>query len=92
MDEARIIEFLERLGSAVSSGDIQAIADCWDVPALVLADQGVRAVTAREEIAAFFAVGPVVQVARAVLDASRDREHRGARRTASLCQRPLARV
>ena len=41
----KISRLLERYGAALGSGDTQTIADCWAVPALVLADQGAIAVT-----------------------------------------------
>jgi hypothetical protein len=47
--------FLDRLGQAISTGDIQAVARCWEVPALVLSDQGAMAIAAVEEIERFFA-------------------------------------
>jgi hypothetical protein len=46
--------FLERYGEAIGAGDVAAIARCWEVPALVLADQGAIAVNAASEIEAFF--------------------------------------
>ena len=53
MDEA-IHAFLEHYGRALSEGDLAAIVACWDVPALVLSDQGVQAVSAGAEVEAFF--------------------------------------
>lgn len=47
--------FLERYGQALSTGDLPAIVACWDVPALVLSDQGARAVLEATEVEAFFA-------------------------------------
>jgi hypothetical protein len=45
---------LERLGEALSTGDAQGAARCWDVPGLVLSDDGVRAIAERSEIEQFF--------------------------------------
>ena len=55
LGESQVRGFLERLGRAVSSGDLQAISSCWDVPALVLSDDGATAVASIESIEAFFA-------------------------------------
>jgi len=48
-------KFLERYGQALSAGDIPSIVACWDVPALVLADEGVRPVATLAEVEQFFA-------------------------------------
>ena len=50
----RVRAALEALGRALTAGDAHAAAALWDVPALVLADQGAQAVATRDEIAAFF--------------------------------------
>ena len=47
--------FLETLGSALTRGDAAAVARCWDVPALVLADQGATAVADLAAVERFFA-------------------------------------
>jgi hypothetical protein len=47
--------FLEGYGQALSAGDLPAIANCWELPALVLSDQGARAVIETTEIEQFFA-------------------------------------
>jgi hypothetical protein len=47
--------FLDGYGQALSAGDLPAIANCWDVPALVLSDQGARAVIESAEVEQFFA-------------------------------------
>jgi ketosteroid isomerase-like protein len=49
-----IRRFLERYGTALSAGDGAAIAACWDTPALVLADDGARAVATLDEVQTFF--------------------------------------
>jgi glutathione S-transferase len=51
---SKISRLLERYGAALSSGDTPTIADCWAVPALVLADQGAIAVTDPAQVEAFF--------------------------------------
>jgi hypothetical protein len=55
MTEDQIRGMLDRLGHALSSGDPKAVASCWQVPALVLSDEGVEAVATMEEIVRFFA-------------------------------------
>jgi hypothetical protein len=47
--------FLDGYGKALSAGDLPAIANCWDTPALVLSDQGARAVLEAAEVEKFFA-------------------------------------
>ena len=48
-------EMLTQLGVALSEGDSGTVAKHWDVPALVLSDQGSVAVNDRKEVEAFFA-------------------------------------
>jgi hypothetical protein len=52
--EGHIQVFLERYGRALSDGDLPGISACWEVPALVLSDQGVVGVSAAAEIEEFF--------------------------------------
>ena len=52
--DAEVERLLEHLGSAVTAGDGQAVAELWAVPAMVLGDHDVRSVATREEIASFF--------------------------------------
>ena len=47
--------FLETLGGALTRGDAAAVARCWEVPALVLADQGAIMVGDLAEVERFFA-------------------------------------
>ncbi len=54
LDDAEVGEFLTRYGQALSAGDVQTIADLWNYPALVLSDEGLRAVSGREEVETFF--------------------------------------
>jgi len=42
MDQEMIENFLGKYGQAISTGDTSAIARCWEVPSLVLSDQGER--------------------------------------------------
>lgn len=45
---------LDKLGKALSTGDIAAVAQCWAVPSLVLSDEGVIAVSEMSQITALF--------------------------------------
>jgi hypothetical protein len=51
-DELRA--FFEDYGRALSRCDLAAIAGAWEIPALVLADQGSIAVESGQQIEAFF--------------------------------------
>jgi len=53
--ENLVQSFLEGYGKALSEGDLPGIANCWEVPALVLSDQGARAVIEAGEVEQFFA-------------------------------------
>lgn len=55
MDETQIHRMLERLGRALTEGDAKTAASCWEVPGLVLADQGAIVVSALDEVERFFA-------------------------------------
>jgi hypothetical protein len=55
MDEDEIRRFLDRYGQALSAGHLEEIVRCWDVPALVLSDQGALPVSSSGEIERFFA-------------------------------------
>jgi hypothetical protein len=46
--------FLEEYGRALSRGDLSGIAAAWEVPALVLSDQGTVSVESYEQIKSFF--------------------------------------
>jgi hypothetical protein len=45
---------LQRFARAFTTGDGDSAAACWEVPALVVADEGSRAVASLDEVAAFF--------------------------------------
>ena len=51
---ADIQEFLEELGRLLVEGNSKAIAAMWGVPALVVHDDGVRAIQSTEEVEKFF--------------------------------------
>jgi hypothetical protein len=51
----RIGELFDRYGRALSRGDLEGIASCWDVPALMVADDEVVALGDTSQVEAFFA-------------------------------------
>ncbi|HHX45695.1 MAG TPA: hypothetical protein GX714_17200 [Chloroflexi bacterium] len=53
MDEA-MHAFLQRYGRALSAGDLAGVVACWNLPALVVSDEGVQPVSAAAEVEAFF--------------------------------------
>jgi len=53
--ENQVMRFLERYGRALSTGDLEAIADSWAVPALSIGEEEARGVGAIEEVTGFFA-------------------------------------
>src|SRR5688572_18051118 len=54
MTEAQIRTLIENLGVALTAGDARAMAELWDVPGLVMADEGARPIARRDEVEAFF--------------------------------------
>lgn len=46
--------FLERYGAALSEGDLDTVAACWEVPAFVVSDHGVIPVQNEDDIRNFF--------------------------------------
>jgi hypothetical protein len=55
MDDDQIRRMLERLGQALSTGDVKGVASCWAVPSLVLSENGATPVAALSEVETFFA-------------------------------------
>lgn len=55
MDEDNVRRFLEALGKHLSEADVAGVARSWEVPAVVLSDEGVLVVSNPKEIEAFFA-------------------------------------
>lgn len=53
-DEAAVRAMLQRFAQAFTTGDGAGAAACWEVPALVVSDEGSRAVSSAGEVAAFF--------------------------------------
>jgi hypothetical protein len=54
MERQAIIDQLQRLGEAISSGDVDAVADHWEVPAMVLHDGASRLIPQRKDVETFF--------------------------------------
>jgi hypothetical protein len=54
MDEDKIRSMLERYGIALSTGDLKMIVSCWEVPALVISDEGAIAVSEIGQVDEFF--------------------------------------
>ena len=52
--EDAVRRFLERYGGALSAGEVPTVVACWDVPALVMADEGSRPVATLAEVEEFF--------------------------------------
>jgi hypothetical protein len=50
-----ITAFLEDIGRALSRGDAAAAARAWELPALVLSDEGALAISDMNEVERFFA-------------------------------------
>ena len=55
IDAEVVRRFLAALGTALSEGDVARVTRSWEVPSLVLSDEGVIAVSDTNEIEAFFA-------------------------------------
>jgi len=55
MDKEIIRQLLERLGQALSAGDLKGASSCWGFPALVFFDEGGTAVADTSEIEKLFA-------------------------------------
>lgn len=50
----KIHAMLERFSKAFTKGDGKAAAKCWEVPALIVADMGTRAVSSLQEVENFY--------------------------------------
>jgi hypothetical protein len=53
-DDDAVRAMLQRFARAFTGGDGAGAAACWDVPALVVSEEGSRAVGSSDEVAAFF--------------------------------------
>jgi hypothetical protein len=52
--DTSIQDFLDRFARALTAGDGAAVARLWQVPALVIGDDMVKAIASADEVAAFF--------------------------------------
>ena len=71
-DPAEVQEFLDRLASAVTGGDGRTVATMWAVPALILSDDGARAVNALSEVEEFFGGAKAQYNAQGIMDTRPD--------------------
>jgi hypothetical protein len=55
MEKETMRELLERLGQALSAGDLRATSSCWAVPAVFLSDEGATVLADADEIEKLFA-------------------------------------
>lgn len=53
-NDQAIRDMLQRFARAFTSGDGPGAAACWEVPALVVAEDGSRAIATLKEVGAFF--------------------------------------
>lgn len=61
-------EYLDHFATALTAGDGKTIATMWGVPALVVSDQGARAVSTLKEVELFFGGAKEQYHARGVTD------------------------
>lgn len=66
--QASVQEFLDRFARCITSGDGPAIAELWEVPAFVLADDMARFVSTAHEVAQFFGGAREQYNARGITD------------------------
>ncbi len=52
--EKRVQSMLEKFAKAFTRSDGKAAAECWEVPALIVADQGTKAVATLAEVETFY--------------------------------------
>jgi hypothetical protein len=65
-------EFLDGLARSLTAGDGKAVATMYEVPALIISDEGVHAITSRDEIATFFAAAKEQYNAQGIVDTRAD--------------------
>jgi hypothetical protein len=73
--EDKIRQLLENIGQGLSAGDPRAVANCWEVPALVLSDQGSLAITDSNQIEGFFGQAIAVYRAQGLMATRPEIEH-----------------
>jgi hypothetical protein len=53
-EDKEILDFLQRLGAALSAGQLKEVSSCWAVPAMVLTDDGAVLITDPSQIEQMF--------------------------------------
>lgn len=66
-NKKEVLEMLDRLGKAVSSGDLHAVAKCYGYPALFLSDVGVFLLENADQVAETFGKGREWYVSQGIL-------------------------
>ena len=70
--DAIVQEFLDRLAGALTRGDGRTVASMWAVPALVIGDDDIKAVTSLDEVERFFSGAKEQYNARGITDTHAD--------------------
>jgi hypothetical protein len=65
-------QFLDRMAEALTRGDGATVARMWDVPALVIDDQTVRAISSASELEQFFGGAKELYNERGIVDTRAD--------------------
>jgi hypothetical protein len=65
-DDTNVQPFLDRYARALVAGDAATVGSMWEIPALVVADQSVRAIGAAAEVEAFFGGAAAQYIARGI--------------------------
>lgn len=55
MNQEPIRTCLERIGEALSTNKLRDLVDCWELPALILSDEGAIALTEADSLVSLFA-------------------------------------
>jgi hypothetical protein len=70
--DQEVQELLDRMARALTAGDGRTVATMWETPAMVVGEQGVQAVSAAQEIEAFFSGARAQYNARGITDTRAD--------------------
>lgn len=54
MPRRSLESFVDVYGKALSAGDLDQVADSWEIPALVLSDEGAVVVNSKQQVIEFF--------------------------------------
>ena len=55
MDENQILTLMQRVGRSLTTGDVRDVSACWEVPGMLLSDEGAVTVADEEQMQRFFA-------------------------------------